>query len=252
MPLNPETTDIQNQLAQICRTGEIKPIQGAKQHRLKEYRQLVHSVINNTFEQAFPITYQFLKQEEWELLINSFLKEHACHENQVWKLPLEFYEYVKDKDFQQSLSYPFLNELLYFEWLEIEVYTMPDVPFPEYSINGSFEKNKIVLNPEYEMLELTYPVHLLPVQEAIQNKGSYIALVFREQESGKVKFMNISALHVFFIESLNAEDLLLQELLARASLVFSIANDKLLLEHALLFFNDLRTQGMVAGFKLNN
>jgi hypothetical protein len=252
MPLNPETADIQNRLAQICRTGEIEAIPGAKQDRLKEYRQLVHSVINNTFEQAFPITYQFLKEAEWELLINSFLKEHACQESQVWKLPLEFYEYVKEKDFEQSLGYPFLNELLYFEWLEIEIHTMPDMVLPEYSIKGNFEKDKIVLNPEHEMMELTYPVHLLPVQEAIQHKGSYVALIFREQESGKVKFMNISALHVFLIESLTKEVLLLEELLVRASAVFNINNDKLLLEHTLLFFQDLRNEGMILGFKLNN
>jgi len=252
MPLNPETADIQNRLAQICRTGEIEPIPGAKQHRLKEYRQLVYSVINNTFEQAFPITYQFLKEAEWELLINSFLKEHACQESQVWKLPLEFYEYVNEKDFQSSLGYPFLNELLYFEWLEIEVHTMPDVPFSEYSIEGNFKKDRIVLNPEYELMALTYPVHLLPVQEAIQHKGSYVVLVFREQESGKVKFMNISALHAYFVESLNKEELLLKELLSGASAVFNIPDDKLLLEHALLFFEDLRSQGMILGFKLNN
>lgn len=249
MLLNPETAAIQSQLAQYCRTGETEPIPGAKQDRLKEYRQLVYSVINNTFEQAYPITYQFVKEEEWELMITSFIKEHACHENQVWKLPLEFCEYAKEKDFQGSLGYPFLNELLYFEWLEIEVHTMPDMPVLPYKKEGSFEKNSIVLNPEHKMILLSYPVHLMPVQEAINNKGNYIALIFREQESGKVQFMNISALHAYFIESLSNEELSLANLLSNAASVFNIPNDKLLSDHALQFLTDLKNQGMMLGFK---
>ena len=252
MLLNPETAAIQNQLAQYCRTGETESIPGARQDRLKEYRQLVHSVINNTLEQAYPIAYQYIKEEEWEMLVNLFLKEHACQESQVWKLPLEFCEYVKEKDFQNSLGYPFLNELLYFEWLEIELHTMPDVPFPEYTTKGTFKKDRIALNPEYKMIVLAYPVHLFPVEDAIRHKGSYIALIFREQESGKVKFMNISALHAYFIESLSNEDLLLADLLSNAAAVFNIPNDKLLLDHALLFFNDLKSQGMIPGFKITN
>src|SRR6185437_3762334 len=117
MLLNTDTAYIQGQLAKYCRTGETEPILGARQGRLKEYRQLVYSVVNNTLEQAYPITYNYIKEEEWELMIASFLKEHACQNNQVWKLPLEFYDYVKEKNFQESFNYPFLNELLYFEWL---------------------------------------------------------------------------------------------------------------------------------------
>ena len=61
-----------------------------------------------------------------------------------------------------GLGKPFLDDLLYFEWMEIEVHTMPDRPFPDYVKEGNVLEDRLAFNPEYEIIRMDYPVHLYP------------------------------------------------------------------------------------------
>ena len=42
---------------------------------------------------------------------------------------------------------PYLEDLLYFEWMEIEVHTMPDKPYPDYQSRGNIFMDRLALNP---------------------------------------------------------------------------------------------------------
>lgn len=250
--LEPTTATIQSEVARYCRTGHMPEVPGANQERLKEYRRLVVNIFHDTLEQAFPITVQLLTEDSWETIVNTFIAEHNCQTNYIWKLPFEFYEFVVARNFQETFGHPFLNELIYFEWMEIEIHTMPDIEIPPHDEEGDFFEDILLINPEHEILKLTYPVHLYNAMEASKHPGTYFVVIFRAPEDGSVRFLNVSVLLAYVIEQLHESNISLKPLLKDISEIFNIPNDLVLQEHILQFLQDLKLQKMVLGFKKNN
>ena len=132
MLLKTETYQHQSKLAQYCRNGKPVAIPGTIETRLPHYRRLVFNVVKDSLEAAYPIAHSFINEKDWREMAYRFFSEHNCQTPQVWKLPFEFYEFATAGDFANKYNIPFLNDLLYFEWLEIEVYMMEDLPFPNF------------------------------------------------------------------------------------------------------------------------
>lgn len=251
MLLHKETHTIQSNLADYCRTG-IKPqLPGITAGRLDQYRRLVYGVIDDTLEGAFPITKNLLNEEEWSSLVDGFFSKHACKNNSVWKMPFEFYEYYASTESSITHKYPFLVDLLYFEWIEIEVHTMPDVEIEHHRKTGNLLKDKLYLNPEYRIIQLHYPVHQLhPSQiEAPVLFGDYYVLVYRHQNSGDVEFFDISALFAYMI-SISAENSLsLPEIIDNACKTFGLENNINTQAQITGFFKTLHNKRFILGFK---
>ena len=240
----------QSKLAEYCKTG-IKPdLIGVIDENLHHYRRLVFNIGLDTLESAYPITYRFLPDKVWHELVYNFYAEHKCITPQVWRMPLEFYEYCFEKDLQTKLNIPFLNDLLYFEWLELEVHTMDDSPYPDYKKEGDLLNNLLAINPEHKLVKFTYPVHLLAPSELNGKIGDYFLLLYREKESGRVQFMDLSILYAYILEQIQ-NGLSLQVVLTEANLLFELNDFNLLKEHTLLFIDDLIQRQFILGF-LNN
>ncbi|MBN2347769.1 MAG: putative DNA-binding domain-containing protein [Bacteroidales bacterium] len=248
MNLLPETTHIQHNLADYCRTGEHRTIPGSNENKLHHYRRLVFNAVRNTMRQAYPITLNMLGEEKFSQLIENFFKEHDCQTPQVWKLPFEFYEYAKKKKLDRALNMPYFIDLLYFEWIEIEVHTMTDIPLPDFLKDGDLLNDKIILNPEHKIVQLTYPVHTHHHQLLEQHKGRYFVLVFREADTGEVRFVQLTILHAFLIETINNTSKTLAEMLIEARELFNIIDDKMLIQRVKQFFNDLKQQQFFLGY----
>jgi hypothetical protein len=249
MSLLKETTrEQQFKLAEYCKTG-IKPeLLGVKDENLHHYRRLVFNIGLDTLETAYPITYSFLDSEIWHSLVRDFYAEHKCQTPQVWRMPLEFYEYCLKKDIQAKLTIPFLNDLLYFEWLELEVHTMDDIAYPLFILEGDWLNEPIALNPEHKLIKLTYPVHMLaPTEITLDAAGNYFLLMYREKESGNIQFMDISILYAYIIEQLQ-NGLVLNSIIEEANTLFQINDLNLIKEHVLNFITDLKQRQFILGF----
>ena len=249
MKLLDETRTAQHFLATYCRTGEQIAIPGVNQNRLHHYRRLVRNVINNTLEQAFPITLDILDQKEWDKLVDDFLINHNAQTPQVWKLPKEFYDYVRDNTYDEKLERPYLNDLLYFEWIEIEIHTMPDQDIPAYTETGDMLRNQLIFTPEFRIIQLEYPVHLMAANESVNKKGKYYLLVFREKSTGSVNFLNLSVLFVYLIEQMLHEKKTLNEVLPDLQNLFGITNKQEATTKIKQFLDLLRKQKFLMGFK---
>jgi hypothetical protein len=248
MYLNNDTIELQEKLAQYCRTGIFTKLEGVDENRVTHYRRLVFNNINNTLKQAYPITQEWLTKAEWDLLVQSFFKEHLAQTPKIWEMPKEFMEYVKDKKLAYQLAKPSLNDLLLFEWLEIEVHTMPDTDVLFVKDHGDYLKETVVLNPHYCLQHLQYPVHVLNAGEAIHKKGDWFIYLFRHPDTGAVEFLNISALHVFVLEKLYDEPQPFEGILSLVSSVFGIADIEYIRKHFIQFFTDLQNKGAILGF----
>lgn len=249
MLLRSETAEIQSNLGNYCRTGVLTHLPGANPKRLKEYRRLVRNIMHDAMTQAYPITREVLEEQEWQELVDAFIRDHNCQSPEIWKLPKEFYMYVRDADHPTTLRYPFLTDLLYFEWIEIEVYTMPDEDV-ECTSSGDYLTDPLALNPERRLIRLTYPVHLHPARDSIKFQGNYFVLVYRHPGTSEVRFTNISMLHAWILERMEQENIPLQDLAEEASSLFAVQDTDALKNHLCLFFRDLKKEGAVSGFKI--
>lgn len=247
--LKKDTKEIQSKLAGYCRTGELALTTEVDQKHVHHYRRLVYNIIDDILESAFPIFFEFADGETWDEMVNDFFSNHNCQTPQVWKLPGEFYEYAIEKDWSGKYKLPFLEDLLLFEWIEMDIHTMKDEVFPEFKEAGSWENDVIILNPEYRVLQTKYPVHLTaPVNITEANAGHYFILIFRQPETGNIQFLDISVLYALAIEKIE-EEKALPVIIDELQAVFSFPDKQIAQAHLITFLEDLKQKGFVLGFK---
>lgn len=220
MNLSPETHSIQSQLARYCRDGILTELSGARVERLPQYRRLVFNIIQDNIESAYPIAFKYLETEIWNVLVYDFFSTHECQSYQVWKLPKEFMEFVVGNNYQEKHQLPFLNDLLQFEWAEMELYNTTDIPYEYGNVNGDIFNGTISFNPEHLMLPLKYPVHIVPPAKALELKGNYFVLLFREKETGKIQFVDLSVWYAFLVEQISQNNVTVSELIEYAPQLF--------------------------------
>ena len=193
MLLRESTKNYQSDLSNYCRTGTYTTIPGVKEKHVTQYRRLIYNIIDDNLETAFPLTKNVLKPKEWDTFVQFFFENHACQSPQVWQMPKEVFDFYSTTPHPITKRYPFLTELLYFEWMEVFVHMMPDITYDTFKTAGDFTKDKIVVNPELEIIPLTYPVHLKNAKKiTLTDKGNFYVSLHREPETGRVIFTNLS------------------------------------------------------------
>lgn len=198
MLLSKNTHHEQSALADYCKSGKLEPISGINLKNIFQYRRLVFNNILDTLESAYPITYQLIGDEKWVQLVNSFFSEYKVQTPQIWRMPEEFKEYVVHSQPKLIDEYFCLKNLLEFEWMEIEIFMMPDIPKEEKK-----EENTYLLNPETTILQFEYPVHLKNANAILkEEKGTYFTAIHRNPDSGNVQFTNLTIPFVDVIEHL--------------------------------------------------
>lgn len=243
-----DTYTQQSNLAYYCRTGELLPVKGLTENRVHHYRRLVYNVIDDTLQSAFPLTFDLLLEDEWNDLVDTFFGSHKCQSTSIWQLPFEFYQFIEQTDHELKSKYIFLEELLMFEWTEIEIYMMEDKTFPDVQINGDWLSDVILFNPEFKILQLNYPVHLKNPNEILEDgKGEYYVLLYREKETGKVQFMDVSFFFAWLIEKINDERETLANVSVEAEKIFGIEKE-VMLNNVLPFLAELKQKQFILGF----
>jgi hypothetical protein len=248
MSLNKETVNIQDSLALFCRNGIEPIIPLSRPENLHHYRRLVFNVVLNTMTHAFPIAHKAFGNKKFTDLVHDFFLNHDSQTPQVWKLPFEFYEYVVANKHQEKFAMPFLNDLLLFEWIEIGVHTMPNIIPSNFQNEGNMFTDILIVNQEYKILKLNYPVHLYAPNKAKDLVGNYYLIALRNPENFNVKFLNLSILHVYFIEQLSIEEQTINEIINKASEIFNLEKN-LLITNITPFLNDMFLQKLILGYK---
>lgn len=203
----------QSALARYCRTGVLETIPGIHPTHIQQYRCLVYNVIDDMLANAFPLTVQLLPADRWKEWVQLFVASHACQSPQVWYMPREFYVFLREQPERWQERYPFLAELLWFEWVEIELFMMEDLPLPACETPTDAEP-RYRLNPEHRLLLLEYPVHKQLAQDITEtDRGRYVVLAHRDR-SGDVLFADISMPTAWMLEKLAEADHSLSELLS--------------------------------------
>ncbi len=245
MALEKTTHDAQAALALYCRDGELREIEGSLEDRLPHYRRLVFNVVKNALATAYPITSQKYIPEEWDELVFRFFKIHPCVDPQIWKMPHELVGYIEEHEKELTEEYPAVIDLLRFEWQEVYLFMMPDIAISDHSGVCPDLHDIPVLEPEMQMLVLSYPVHTTaPSKLKNSQVGQYISLAWRERSSGKVRFMNVSTFYALLLESLSSENCTIEEAGHRTAVQLGMANADGWKEKTREFISHLHSKGL--------
>jgi len=234
-----ETKYLQETLGNFCLGRNAAEIELSRPEVLSHYKRLISNVFYSTLKSAFPISEEWLSTDEWNYLIAEFMAKHASQTPAVWKMPLEFAEFVIANDYAKTLNRPALNDLLYFEWVEIAVHTMTDTDEPKGRGSGFKPDSTLALNPYHQIIQLQYPVHKINANEAEKYKGDFYILVYRIIETGQVRFLELSVLHVVLLQLINNGSVSLNETMPHLIKQFNLNNHADVKEHLVNFCKDL-------------
>ncbi len=249
MSLLEKTRHYQSALAGYCRTGDYSFIPGVKEQHVVQYRRLVFNVVDDTLQSAYPLTFELLTQKEWKSLVEEFFGQHACVSAQVWYMPKELYDYIARKGHPLTEKYPFLLELLWFEWLEVELYMMEDekVDFKE---KGDLFRDRLVLNPESHIQHFTFPVHLKNAKHISRtDQGNYFLVLHRHPETGSISFMDLSPAFVRMLELLGEGPKSIPKVLELTCEELQIPIAKAVEDATMAFFERAWENKLILGFK---
>ncbi len=252
MAYTDSTQPYQRMLANYTRTGIEERIPGTKQEGIQRYRTMIYNVVNDSLITAYPLTKGLLTEEEWNDSVQHFFSSHACQSPFLWRMPFEFLEFVKMNELTLQNKYPFLNDLLLYEWVEIEVFMMEDIDVT-YTSKGKIENGLLMLNPACVVQYFQYPVYDKQIQGiSKKDKGHYFLLTHRNPLTGRVSFLEIAPMFARMFEFLSDEaytiDQLIDQFLNETSITIDL-NKKI---EIMDFFKACIDKQIILGYKITN
>ena len=120
--MQPELRDQQIAFTQCLRHPSIAEMPvGVAPERMAIYRELIRNNLLGFVESTFPVSASLLPQALWNALCNDFMASARCQSPHFMDIPAHFLEHVAQLHWPQLAEYPWLGELLHFEWMELAV-----------------------------------------------------------------------------------------------------------------------------------
>ncbi|MBN4067506.1 putative DNA-binding domain-containing protein [Simkania negevensis] len=249
MSLSKQTRQYIEKFVHTVRTGEYHEIPGMYPQRSSLYRRLSYNVIDDLLANAYPITKEFLSDEQWEEIVSSFVHEYTTTTPYFWEMPKGLVEYAKTTEYDKKWGYPFLNNLLHFEWVEIEIEMMPDIPLPpNQRTEGDPLEDIPIVNAESRLEIYNYPVFRIPPHELTGKKGSYPLFSYRHPQQLRTRFLELSPFFMVVIEMIKNYRITGCEAIDAACDHFQIKDKNKALLHGKRFICDMCRKGVILGY----
>lgn len=158
--------------------------------RFGTYRRLIRKNLLKVLKNLNPVAAEILSESDWNLLLKDFLAGPGAKSHILRELPGEVAQFLRTGDHPLVKKYPYLGELLEYEYLEIQVRYAPEDP-------QEYPGKKIFLTRAHAMGEYRWPVHYIGQKFADPKKlptGQYHLLLWRHPKTLEVRFMEINPL----------------------------------------------------------
>lgn len=240
--------ELTERFTHYCRTGESHPSLKANPERLAVYLDLHRNNIDEAIDKMYPLTRLVLKDKRWKKLVDAFVAEEECSSPFYWQMPRFLMEFVKKNNWAKKFKVPYLDDLMHFEWIEVELELMPDAPQEPYVKEGNVLRDRLYFNPESRLLTYSYPVFEKKELPRPMEKGNYFLLAFRRPSDGQVYFISVSPFFATVIQLLKERPLSGDEVLKTTAKLFKMEEAKVLAKGE-KFLEDLLEKEAIYGFK---
>ncbi len=210
------------------------------------YHTHLKSKMSSFLSSCFPLTQEALGTLCWENKIADFLATRSTPDGFVLSLSHPFYHYLLNC--KENQHYPYLKDLLQFEYLLIELFYMEDLLFPSFQTDGNRLESFLVFNPEHRLLHLEYPVFRQKGVALAQSQGSYYLLMYRHPVSFEVELMELSALYFSALSKMITQPSSLLVSMKQAADCLHLSLEDLDTQEMLHFVHSLQERGVILGF----
>ena len=234
---------IQEQFIAKCRGKKDIP-EFAPSDRMQVYEGLIADKIFASLTRAYPIAHAIIDKKKWMKIISDFICNYDMKSPYYWRMPESFYHYAKEKKLARSLRIPYLEDLLWFEWIEIEVYMMKDVLKPAIKKEGNVLEDLLYMNPYHHFCLFSYPVF----QKEATQKGQYHLIAYRHPETDDVHYLKLSSYYRAVLQVLSQASFTGIEVLSHIADLFSLEKNCDFFAQASAFLQNLLQLGLIEGF----
>lgn len=214
--------------------------------RMAMYRELFFNNIDSTLSSNFPVLRKILNDRQWLELALDFYASHRCQTPHFSKIAEEFLDYLQNRGDNQV--YPFLLELVHYEWVEMALSISQAQPITgDSSFVKDLQQRKIALSPLAWPLVYQFPVQRISPDflPAIPQEQPTCLIVYRDQHD-RVHFMQSTPLTLRLLQILDENggksgEACLLSLIAEAQNL----NPEMLLNEGLKILQDMAEKGIV-------
>lgn len=87
--------------------------------RMHTYRELLFNNVISFVDITFPVAKALLPKPIWQRLSEHFFADYHCHSPFFYDISLHFREFVAALNWPELADFPWLTELLHYEWMEL-------------------------------------------------------------------------------------------------------------------------------------
>ncbi len=216
--------------------------------RLQVYVDLLFNNVDDVLSRAFPVTHSLLTANQWQTLIRQFYSEHACQTPYFREMAGEFIQWLSEHFTATGLNsaYPFLLELMHYEWVEIPL-LMDQTEFDWESFNteGDWLEAVWVFNPVMLLQSYQYPVHTISAKNLPTEPHPTHLLLVRNRQH-KIDFLELNAVTAHLVELLMHKNTT-KAAIAEISQKIHYIDHVQLLQFGLQLLAQFRSQDIVLG-----
>lgn len=198
---------IQEKLALFCGDGVVPDLNVFAFEKEQHLSNELCRIISGAMKNAFPRTFEFLSEDVWDCIISDLYNEHCPKNHHLFSLPYDFYLFVREKNYEQKFYVPFLNDLMYYEWIILDVKTSMNIRNACFSLKGDVLHDYLFLNPNHHLIQLNFPVHRFSPLESVIHQDTYYVYVYRHPTTGKVYSIDLTEIQAFIIERIDSTSL---------------------------------------------
>lgn len=188
----------QQQFCGWIREPDIEKIPTFPLERMQIYRDLLFNNVCSFINLVYPVARSILPEAQWQSLLQAFFQKAKCQSPLYNDISLQFREYLADHQHPILQEYPWLEELLQFEWLELYLDT---VEIEEIRLTQSTTWQ---LTQKVWILVYQYPVyHWTTATTFAQIEPIPSAIMVWRDDQDKVCVESLSPLFAMLIEQLS-------------------------------------------------
>lgn len=217
--------------------------------RLQIYRELLFNNVAGFIENGFPVLREHLPVDLWNKLVQQFFATHHCQTPYFHGIAEEFLRFFQGLDWPELADYPWVAELVHFEWVELaaDIAEAEPVP-PGVDPDGDLLQGRPFVSSLVWPLVYHWPVHKFRDNLPASKPADPVCLLVYRDAEHDVGMLEITPLTAVLLEQLQANqdssgETVLRSIAAQAG----FADMEAFLAGGLTSLNELRAIGVILG-----